>query len=90
MRSRPLGPAPLSRLRRRCERTVLIVDSGKQGETRASAQPTGSDANAVPALSLPDGERCGAEKASGSDMKDAVLSFIALSVQNPCRNPSFC
>lgn len=67
----------------------MTVDSGKQGETRASAQPIGSNANAVPALSLPDGERCGAEKASGSDMKDAVLSFISLSAQTKPLQESF-
>lgn len=80
MHGRPLGPALLGRLRRRCEKTVLIADSGKQGDTRVSAQLLGSDANADPALSLPDGERCGAEKASSSDTKDAVLSFISLFV----------
>lgn len=51
---------------------------GKQGERRVSAQFPGSGANAVPALSLPDGERRGAEKESSSDTKDAALSSVTL------------
>lgn len=51
---------------------------GKHGDTRISAQFLGSSANTVPALSLLDGEHRGAGKESGSDMKDAVLSFVML------------